>query len=204
MSAASPALPSSVGDEYAADVQVLSASASLEISELTRGTLLLRVARDGCAARGPFAVLSLRVDHSFVSASLPLLLGVEAIQATLQDAMPDGYFALTSHGGGAIVLTVRRTALPRVPSVFCTSRDATLRVKRTGPNRLVLRGAARGQSTLVLRVDARGWTVPLSTSDTPLAVAQRLRAELERDYSVLLGLGADAAGPVDVTILPRR
>lgn len=204
MSAPSPALPSPVSDEYAADVQVLSASASLEISELTRGTLLLRVARDGCAARGPFAVLSLRVDHSFVSASLPLVLGPEAIEATLQDAMPDGYFALTSHSNGAVVLTVRRTALPKVPSVFCTSRDATLRARRTGPNRLALKGAARGQSTLVLRVDAHGWTVPLAASDTPLAVAERIRAELSREYSVLLGLGADGAGPVDVTILPRR
>lgn len=203
MSAPVPVLPRAPSTR-AADVQVLSASASLDISELTTGTLLLRVVRDGPAARGPFATVSLRVDHSFVSVHLPLLLGVDALQATLQDALPEDYVALVSHGGDAIVLTVLRTAVPRVPDVFCTSRDATLRARRSGPNRFTLRGRARGHSHLVLRVDDQAWRLALLAGETPLEVAERLRDALRPNWTVLLDASTDPGGPIELSVLPRR
>ncbi|MEW6433674.1 MAG: hypothetical protein AB1730_19380 [Myxococcota bacterium] len=203
MSAALPVVPRASAGR-AADVQVLSASASVEVSELTTGTLLMRVARDGVAARGPFATVSLRVDHTFVSVSLPLLLGVDALKATLQEALPDGYVPLLSHGGDAIILTVLRTVTHRQPDVFCTSRDARQRVRRTGPNRFTLRGNARGHSRLVLRVDGQAWRLALEAGERPLDVAERLRAALQPRWTALLDASTEPGGPVSVTVLPRR
>lgn len=187
-----------------ADVRVLSTSGSLDVSELTTGTLLLRVARDGAAARGPFATVSLRVDQSFVSVHLPLVLGVDALQATLQEALPDDYVALVSHGGDAIVLTVLRTVTPRLPDVFCTSRDATLRVRRTAANRFLLRGRTHGHSQLVLRVDEKAWKLALLPGETPLEIADRVRDALGPDWAALLDASTEDGGPVELSVLPRR
>ncbi|MEW5738297.1 MAG: hypothetical protein AB1938_05190 [Myxococcota bacterium] len=191
-------------DSRTADVQVLSVSGAVELSELSTGTLLLRLSGDGVAVRGPFAAIDLRVDHSFVSAKVPLVLGVEALRAALQERLPDGYLLLASHGGGAVILTVLRTETPRVPDVFCTSRDATLRVRRLAANRLALRGCAHGASTLVLRVDTQAFKLSLAPGERPVDVAERVREALGAEWSVMLGLPTEGDGPVDVTVLPRR
>ncbi|GMU58358.1 MAG: hypothetical protein AMXMBFR34_01210 [Myxococcaceae bacterium] len=185
-------------------MQVLSVGGAISLSELSQGTLLLRLSQDGVAARGPFAAVDLRVDHTFVSAKLPLVLGVEALRSELQERLPDGYLLLATHGGGAIVLTFLRTAAPRVPDVFCTSRDATLRVRRLGANRLLVRGRTHGGASLVLRVNTQTYKLALHAGERPLDVAARLKAALAPGWTVLLGLPAEDDGAVDVTVLPRR
>ncbi|MFZ5444641.1 MAG: hypothetical protein ACOZQL_31900 [Myxococcota bacterium] len=192
--------PLSLAHPRAATVSVLSSDAGLRVTEITCGTIHLAF-----TGRAPLGSVSLRVDRSFVTVSVPEVLGLEYLQQALLGAMPEGYLVLAHPSEDALIVTIARAweEEPQ-PVVFCTSFDTTLRARKLGTNRLLLRGVARGRGELVLRVDAHELRLRPAAGETPLLVASRVRALLAPTHITLLAVPTTERGDVVLTVLPRR
>jgi hypothetical protein len=189
----------------AASVTVLSASRELTVSEITTGTLHLRLDLETDLARRPFASLALKVDGSFVTVTVPRVLDVDCLRDALSEALPDGYLVIAHPSSEAVVLTIARaTEVEPTPHLFCTSFDGSLRARKVGPNRLLVRGTARGNGELQLRVNDRELRVRPARGERPLEIAERLRALLAESHITLLAVPSEADGDVVLTVLPRR
>lgn len=183
----------------AAEVSVLS-SDGLEVTELTGGTFHLTF-REG-VARGSVA---LRVDRSFVTVTVPAVLGFEYLREALSGAVPEGYLVLAHDSPGALIVTFARAWEDEPPPrVFCTSFDARLRARKVGPNRLLLKGVAKGRGDLVVRVDETELRLRLLAGETPLELAGRVRKLLAPTHITLLTVPDTQDGEVALTVLPRR
>lgn len=203
MASAEQTEPLSLVHPRAANVTVLSAGPGLCVSEITVGTLHCDFTRD--APHEPFASLALRVDGSFVTVTVPRVLGADYLREALTDALPEGYLVLTHPSDEALIVTIARAwEVEPTPRLFCTSYDTTLRVRRVGTNRLVLKGVAKGKGDLQVRVNERELRLKPARGETPMNVALRLRKLLEDSHIVLLGVPASSDGDVTLTVLPRR
>jgi hypothetical protein len=187
----------------AANLAVLSTSPNIEATELTPGTLHLRLLRSGPAAAP--VTLSLRVDGCFVTCASPLAFGTTGLREALDEALPEGCLLLCHPAGEALVVTITRGGeLEAPPRLFCTSLDASLRARKVGPNRVLLRGVARGNGELRLRVDAQELRFRPTPGATPMAVAEQLRTHLQDSHIALLAVPDAPDGEVTVTVLRRR
>lgn len=99
--------------------------------------------------------------------------------------------------------TVIRTFDVRSVHVRCTSRDARQRVVRAQADRFVIRGVARGNGTIELRVNDDELRHCPAPGDTPLKTALRLREVLAPCFGVLMTVPSEAGGEVCVTVLSR-
>ena len=146
--------PLSLVHPRSANVTVLSAGQGLGVTEITSGTLHFRF--DGEDRHQPFASFSLRVDGSFVTLTVPRVLGTEYLREALSAALPEGYLVLAHPSDDALIVTIARsTEVEPTPHLFCTSYDTTMRARKVGPNRLLLKGVARGKGDIALRIDNR-------------------------------------------------
>ena len=73
-----------------------------------------------------------------------------------------------------------------------------------GPNRLQLKGVAKGKGDLQLRINDRELRLRPERGETPLAVALRLRDLLADTHIVLIGVPSTRDGDAMLTVLPRR
>lgn len=184
----------------AARVTVLSSDAGLSVTEITSGTL-------HCCFTGgaPLASFSLRVDRSFVTVTVPEVLGLEHLHRALEGAMPEGYLVLAHPSEDALIVTIARAWEEEPPPlVFCTSFDTTLRARRLGTNRLLLRGVAKGKGDLLLRIDEQEVRLRPAAGETPLGVAFRVRALIAPTHIALPTVPSVDDGDVVLTVLPRR
>ncbi len=189
----------------AAAVTVLATSPGLEASEITTGTLHLQLDTEADLVRRPFVSLSLNVDGSFVTVTVPRVLGAECLRDALTEALPDGFLVIAHPSDDALVLTIARAAeVEPLPHLFCTSFDGRLRARKVGPNRLLVRGVAKGNGELQLRVNERELTLRPTRGETPMQVAERLRTLLWPSHITLLAVPSEADGDVVLTVLPRR
>lgn len=197
--------PHSLVHPRAAAVTVLSASPELTITEITTGTLHVAFDAETALAQRPFASLALKVDGSFVAVTVPRLLGAACLREALVEALPDGFLVVAHPSSEALVLTIARAAeVEPAPDLFCTSLDGSLRARKVGPNRLLVRGTARGNGDLQLRVNERQLKVRPARGETPLQIAERLRALLADSHITLLTVPSERDGDVVLTVLPRR
>lgn len=187
----------------AAEVSVLSTSPHLDATELTPGTLHVQVLRGGPAAA--LMTLSLRVDGCFVTCNAPRAFGALGLRDALDAALPEGLLLLSHPSDEALVVTIARGGdVEAAPRLFCTSFDASLRALKTGPNRLVLRGVARGNGELRLKVNERELRLAPRPGATPMVIAQQLREHLQDSHITLLAVPDTEEGEVAVTVLRRR
>lgn len=193
--------PVSLVHPRAAQVAVLSTHGGLQATEITVGTLhLVYVDSDD-----PIASLSLRVDGSFVTLTAPRMLGAAALRAALEGAIPDGYLVLAHPSADALIVTIARAhEVEPAPQLFCTSFDTTLRARKIGTNRLLLRGVARGKGDLVVRINDRSLNVRPVKGETPLQIAERIRELLADSHITLLTVPTEVIGEVTLTVLPRH
>ncbi|HEY1088196.1 MAG TPA: hypothetical protein VGE37_10895 [Archangium sp.] len=203
MTSAEHTEPVSLVHPRAANVAVLAAGPGLTVTEITTGTLHVRLS-DGDALE-PFASMSLRVDGSFVTLSVPRVLGASHLREALTNALPDGYLVLTHPSDDALIVTIARAwEVEPTPQLFCTSYDTTMRARRVAVNRLQLKGIAKGKGDLALRVNDRELRLRPERGETPLAVAVKLRQMIEATHIVLLSVPSTPEGDVLLTVLPRR
>lgn len=195
--------PQSLVHPRAANVALLSAGPGLCVTEITVGTLHLAFTRE--SPHEPFTSISFSVDGSFVTVTVPRVLGPDYLREALTDALPDGYLVLTHPSDDALVVTIARAwEVEPTPRLFATSYDTTLRVRRVATNRLVLKGIARGKGELQVRVNERELRFKPARGETPLNVALHVRKLLEGSHIVLLGVPTTPDGDVTLTVLPRR
>lgn len=193
--------PVSLVHPRAAQVAVLASHGGLQATEITVGTLHLEYVESDEA----LGSLSLRVDGSFVTLTAPRMLGSEYLREALTAALPDGYLVLSHPSDDALIVTIARAyEVEPAPQLFCTSYDTTLRARKIGTNRLLLRGVARGRGDLIVRLDDRALTVRPSKGETPLQLAERIRELLADTHITLLTVPTEAIGEVTLTVLPRH
>jgi hypothetical protein len=203
MSSAEHTDPVSLVHPRAANVTILAAGPGLVVTELTVGTLHFSFGRG--EIDDPFASLSLNVDGSFVTLSVPRVLGADYLREALTNALPDGYLVLTHPSEHALIVTIARAwEVEPTPQLFCTSFDTTLRVRRVATNRLLLKGVSKGKGDLQLRLNEREFKLRPERGETPLALSVRLRQLLEATHIVLLSVPSTPEGDVLLTVLPRR
>jgi hypothetical protein len=185
-----------------ADVTVLAAGQGLTVTEITTGTLHFRFSHD---THQPFASLSLRVDNSFVTLTVPQVLGTEYLREALSAALPEGYLVLAHPSDDALIVTIARACeVEPTPHLFCTSLDTTMRARKVGLNRLLIKGVARGKGDIQLRINEREFKLRPVRGETPMAISVRLRELLKDTHITLLSVPATADGDVVLTVLPRR
>jgi len=195
--------PLSLVHPRSANVSVLSSGQGLEITEITCGTLHFRFS--GEDRHQPFASFSLRVDGSFVTLSVPRVLGTEYLREALSDALPEGYLVLAHPSDDALIVTIARASeVEPTLHLFCTSYDTTMRARKVGPNRLLLKGVARGRGDIALRINEREFRVRPARGETPMALSIRLRDLLKATHITLLSVPSTTDGDVVLTVLPRR
>lgn len=192
--------PLSLVHPRSANVTVLSEDPGLEVTAITSGTLHFRFTD----RPEPFASVCLRVDGSFVTLTVPRVLGTEHLRDALRAALPQGYLALAHPSDEALVVTIARAAeVEPTPHLFCTSLDTTMRARKVGTNRMLIKGVARGRGDIVVRLDDRELKVLPTRGETPMAIALRLRALLEPTHIALLTVPSQPGGDVVLTVLPR-
>lgn len=195
--------PLSLVHPRSAIVAVLSAGQGLSVTELTSGTLLFRFSAED--AHQPFASLSLRVDGSFVTLSVPRVLGTDYLKEALSSALPEGYLVLAHPSDDALIVTIARACeVEPTPHLFCTSYDTTMRARKVGTNRLLLKGVARGKGDIQLKINEREFRIRPVRGETPMTLALRLRELLKATHIALLSVPATDGGDVVLTVLPRR
>lgn len=195
--------PLSLVHPRSANVSVLSAGQGLSVTEIACGTLHLRFSAED--SHQPFASLSLRVDGSFVTLTVPRVLGTEYLREALGAALPEGYLVLAHPSDDALIVTIARACeVEPTPHLFCTSYDTTMRARKVGTNRLLLKGVARGRGDIQLRINEREFRLRPARGETPMALAIRLRALLEATHISLLSVPSTVEGDVVLTVLPRR
>lgn len=188
----------------AASVSVLAQDEGLCITEITVGTLHFSFRPEQPRDR-PFLSFSLKVDGSFVTLSVPRVLGLDYLRTALEAALPEGYLALGQPSDEGWVVTIARSwQVEPPPTLFCSSFDTTLRAKKLGPNRFVIKGIARGRGDLRLRINDRELRLPLAPKETSMEVASRVREVLEPSHITLLTVADEPGGEVVLTVLPRR
>lgn len=193
--------PVSLVHPRAAQVTVLSTHGGLQATEITVGTLHL-VYVD---SEETIASLSLRVDGSFVTFTAPRMLGADYLREALTAALPDGFLVLAHPSDDALVVTIARAyEVEPAPQLFCTSYDTTLRARKIGTNRLLLRGVARGRGDLIVRINDVSLTVRPTKGETPVEIAARIRDLLADSHITLLTVPTEAIGEVTLTVLPRH
>ncbi len=195
--------PLSLVHPRSADVTVLSAGQGLAVTEITSGTLHFRFAPGD--SREPFASLSLRVDGSFVTLTVPRVLGTEYLREALDAALPEGYLVLAHPSDDALIVTIARACeVEPAPHLFCTSYDTTMRARKVGTNRLLLKGVARGKGDIQIRINEREFRLRPARGETPMVLAVRMRELLKDTHITLLSVPAIPDGDVVLTVLPRR
>ena len=195
--------PLSLVHPRSANVAVLSAGQGLSVTEITSGTLHFRFTNTD--SHQPFASLSLRVDGSFVTLTVPRVLGTEYLREALDAALPEGYLVLAHPSDDALIVTIARASeVEPTPHLFCTSYDTTMRARKVGTNRLLLKGVARGKGDIQLRINEREFRVRPTRGETPMALAIRLRELMKDTHITLLSVPATDDGDVVLTVLPRR
>jgi hypothetical protein len=214
--------PLSLVHPRSANVTVLSAGQGLSVTAITAGTLHFMF--DATVTHQPFASLSLSVDGSFVTVTVPRVLGTEYLKEALHASLPEGYLVLAHPSDPAsgdrrrrpegdsserdkealIVTIARATEVEPTPHLFCTSYDTTMRARKVGTNRLLLKGIARGKGDLQVRINERELRLRLSRGETPMALAVRLRELLKATHLTLLSVPGAPDGEVVLTVLPRR
>ena len=193
--------PLSLVHPRSANVAVLSSGQGLEVTQLTSGTLHFRFT----STHEPFASVSLRVDGSFVTLTVPCVLGTEYLREALSAALPEGYLVLAHPSDEALIVTIARGCeVEPTPQLFCTSYDTTMRARKVGTNRLVLKGIARGRGDIQLRINEQEFRLRPLRGERPMAVALKMRALLEAIHITLLSVPSTAEGDVVLTVLPRR
>ncbi len=186
-----------------ANVAVLSAGPGLSVTEITTGTLHLRL--DQTETHQPFASLSLRVDGSFVTLTVPRVLGFEYLKEALHGALPEGYLVLAHPSDDALIVTIARACeVEPTPHLFCTSYDTTMRARKVGTNRLLLKGVARGKGDIQVRINEREFRLRPERGETPMALSIRMRELLKETHITLLSVPGTDEGDVVLTVLPRR
>lgn len=192
--------PVSLVHPRAAQVSVLASDGGLQVTEITVGTLHIVLGE----SESHVASLSLRVDGSFVTLSIPRVLGPEYLREALSSALPEGYLVLAHPSDDALIVTIARAyEVEPAPQLFCTSYDTTLRARKIGTNRLLLKGIARGKGDLIVRLNERTLTVRPTRGETPLQLAERIRDLLTATHITLLTAPTEAIGEVTLTVLPR-
>lgn len=201
MESAETTEPLSLAHPRAAHVSVISSDPGLDVTEITTGTLHFLFG----ATRRPFVSVSLNVDGSFVTVSLPSVMGTESLKDALSAAVPDGYFVLSHPSDDALIVTIARgwDEVP-TPNLFCTSFDTSLRARKLGANRLLLKGVARGRGDVLLKLNERELRVRPIKGETPIQLAIRVRALLAPTHITLLSVPSTPDGDVVLTVLPRR
>jgi hypothetical protein len=195
--------PLSLVHPRAANVTVLSAGQGLSVTEITSGTLHFQF--DNTLTHQPFASLSLSVDGSFVTLTVPRVLGTEYLKEALHAALPEGYLVLAHPSDDALIVTIARaTEVEPTPHLFCTSYDTTMRARKVGTNRLVLKGIARGKGDIQVRINEREFRLRPARGETPMALAVRMRELLKATHITLLSVPGSPDGDVVLTVLPRR
>src|SRR3990167_7607391 len=184
--------PHSMVHPRSANETVLSAGQGLEVTEITQGTLHFRFSNT--QEHQPFASLSLRVDGSFVTLTVPRVLGTEYLREALNAALPEGYLVLAHPSDEALIVTIARSCeVEPTPHLFCTSYDTTMRARKVGTNRLLLKGVARGKGDIQVRINEREFRVRPERGEVPMAIAIRLR-ELIKDPHISRSRMAMAIG----------
>ncbi len=195
--------PLSLVHPRSANVSVLSSGQGLSVTEITSGTLHLQF--DNTVTHQPFASVSLSVDGSFVTLTVPRVLGTEYLKEALHGALPEGYLVLAHPSDDALIVTIARaTEVEPTPHLFCTSYDTTMRARKVGTNRLVLKGIARGKGDIQVRINDREFRLRPTRGETPMALAVRMRELLKVTHITLLSVPATPDGDVVLTVLPRR
>lgn len=195
--------PLSLVHPRSANVAVLSVGQGLCVTEITSGTLHLLF--DNNVTHQPFASLSLSVDGSFVTLTVPRVLGTEYLKEALNGALPEGYLVLAHPSDEALIVTIARACeVEPTPHLFCTSYDTTMRARKVGTNRLLLKGVARGKGDIQVRINEREFRVRPTRGETPMALAMRMRELLKATHITLLSVPATDDGDVVLTVLPRR
>lgn len=195
--------PLSLVHPRSANVAVLASGQGLSVTEITCGTLHFRFSAEH--AHQPFASLSLRVDGSFVTLTVPRVLGTEYLREALSAALPEGYLVLAHPSDDALIVTIARACeVEPTPHLFCTSYDTTMRARKVGTNRLLLKGVARGRGDIQLRINAQEFRLKPVRGETPMAFSLRLRELLKLTHIALLSVPSTADGDVVLTVLPRR
>jgi hypothetical protein len=134
--------PLSLVHPRSANVAVLSSGQGVVVTEITSGTLHIRF--DTSENHQPFASLSLSVDGSFVTLTVPRVLGTDYLREALDAALPEGYLGLAHPSDEALIVTIARACeVEPTPHLFCTSYDTTMRARKVGINRLLLKRRAR-------------------------------------------------------------
>ena len=194
--------PHSFVHPRSANVTVLSAGQGLTVTEITTGTLHLCFTAEDAQ---PFASLSLRVDSSFVTLTVPRVLGTEYLKEALNAALPDGYLVLAHPSDEALIVTIARACeVEPTPHLFCTSYDTTMRARKVGTNRLLLKGIARGKGDIHVRINEREFRLRPERGEVPMAIAIRLRELIKDTHISLLSVPSQPGGEVVLTVLPRR
>jgi hypothetical protein len=195
--------PLSLVHPRSANVTVLSSGQGLKVTEITSGTLHFQF--DTTQTHQPFASLSLSVDGSFVTLTVPRVLGTEYLKEALHGALPEGYLVLAHPSDDALIVTIARaTEVEPTPHLFCTSYDTTMRARKVGTNRLLLKGIARGKGDIQVRINDREFRLRPTRGETPMALALRMRELLKVTHIALLSVPATPDGDVVLTVLPRR
>lgn len=195
--------PLSLVHPRSANVAVLSSGQGLVVTEITSGTLHFRF--DTAEAHQPFASISLSVDGSFVTLTVPRVLGTEYLREALDAAVPDGYLVLAHPSDDALIVTIARACeVEPTPHLFCTSYDTTMRARKVGINRLLLKGVARGKGDIQVRINEREFRLRPSRGETPMGLAVRMRDLLKETHITLLSVPTTPDGDVVLTVLPRR
>ncbi len=204
MAAAETTEPFSLVHPRAATVSVLAADPGLSVTEITTGTLHFHFSATELRAR-PFVSISLKVDGSFVTFTVPGVMGLEYLGDALSASVPEGYLVLTHPSEDALIVTIARAwEIEPAPQLFCTSYDTTLRTRKLGTNRILLRGVARGKGDILLRLDDHELRVRPVRGETPMQLAVRVRALLAPTHITLLTVPSSPEGDVALTVLPRR
>ncbi len=194
--------PQALVHPRAANVTVLSSGQGLSVTAITTGTLHLSFTSE---QHQPFASLSLRVDTSFVTLTVPRVLGTEYLKEALNAALPEGYLVLAHPSDEALIVTIARaTEVEPTPHLFCTSYDTTMRARKVGTNRLLLKGIARGKGDIQVRINDREFRVRPDRGEVPMAIAIRLRELMKDTHISLLSVPSTTGGEVVLTVLPRR
>ncbi len=195
--------PQTLVHPRSANVAVLSAGQGLSVTEITTGTLHFRF--DPTETHQPFASLSLRVDGSFVTLTVPRVLGTEYLKEALHGSLPEGYLVLAHPSDDALIVTIARACeVEPTPHLFCTSYDTTMRARKVGTNRLLLKGVARGKGDIQVRINEREFRLRPTRGETPMALSIRMRELLKETHITLLSVPDTDDGDVVLTVLPRR
>jgi hypothetical protein len=201
MESAETTEPLSLVHPRAAQVSVLATDAGLDVTNITSGTLHLRLR----PTRRTFLSTSLNVDGSFVTVSVPSASGLEHLKDALTAAVPEGYFVLSHPSDEALIVTIARAwDQAPAPNIFCTSYDTSLRARKLGANRLLLKGTAKGRGDVAFKLNDRELRIRPLRGETPIELAIRVRALLATTHITLLTVPSTPDGEVVLTVLPRR